>query len=101
MITPRIAQDFMDKYLWILVLVLAVAIFWKEMLRGIRRFVERVRSKGFRQALKRERKPLDMAAARGAEGKDGGTSGAAGKDGGAEQAVDAKEGRDDADKIQG
>ena len=91
MITPRIAQDFMDKYLWILVLVLAVAIFWKEMLRGIRRFVERVRSKGFRQALKRERKPLDMAAAKGAEGKDGG----------AEQSVDAKEGRDDADKIQG
>ena len=74
MITPRIAQDFMDKYLWILVLVLAVAIFWKEMLRGIKRFVERVRSKGLRQALKRERKPLDMA---------------------------AKEGRDDTDKIEG
>jgi hypothetical protein len=91
MITPRLAQDFMDKYLWILVLVLAVAIFWKEMLRGIRRFVERVRSKGFRQALKRERKPLVMAAAKGAEGKDGG----------AEQAGDGKEGGHDADKIEG
>ena len=75
MITPRIAQDFMDKYLWILVLVLAVAIFWKEILRGIRRFVERVRTKGLRQALKRERKPLDM--------------------------TGTKEGKDDADKIQG
>ena len=75
MITPRIAQDFMDKYLWILVLVLAVAIFWKEIFRGLKRFVERVRSKGLRQALKRGRKPLDMAG--------------------------TKEGKNDADKIEG
>ena len=74
MITPRIAQDFMDKYLWILVLVLAVLIFWKEIFRGIKRFIERVRTRGFRQALKRERKPVDRA---------------------------AKEEKDDTDKIEG
>lgn len=101
MITPRIAQDFMDKYLWILVLVLAVVIFWKEILRGLRRFAERVRTKGFRQALKRERKPLDMAATNGAEGKAGDQSGAVGNGGVGAQAGDAKEKQDDADKIQG
>ena len=101
MITPRIAQDFMDKYLWILVLVLAVAIFWKEMLRGIRRFVERVRSKGFRQALTRERKPVEMEAMKGAEGMAGDRSGAAVNGDRAAQAGDMKEKQDDADKIEG
>ena len=104
MITPRIAQDFMDKYLWILVLVLAVAIFWKEMLRGLKHFVERVRSKGFRQALKRERKPLDMAATKDAEARAGDLPGAAGAPGAGEagaKADDSKEGKDDADKIEG
>jgi len=84
MITPRIAQDFMDKYLWILVLVLAVAIFWKEIFRGLKRFVERVRSKGLRQALKRGRKPLDTTAMEGPEGKADARPGAA-------QAGDMKE----------
>lgn len=49
MLAVKEVQGIIDKYLWIAVLVLALVIFRKELLRWARRFVLRLSRRGGRQ----------------------------------------------------